>query len=189
MFSKIIITPNYFPTAWCDRVNNFMLKNVEPDPRFGTAGVRKCIVRHLSPGLAAYDGVFKSMMDFVKVNAKKLQVDIDGKIDGSVQHITYNVGHQVGWHNDTMSVPHALSNPNYNDLKTNRKLSMTVMLSDPSDFQGGEFVFENGIAMPHKMEGKGTCALFTSHSQHKVNPITGGVRHILFIFCTGPEWR
>jgi len=189
MYPKIIIRQNYFPTSWCDNVNNWMMKNVQPDPNFGTKGVRKCSVRMLTKDLKPYDGVFRSMMDFVRPNLKLLNVDIDFQIDGCIQHITYNPGDHVGWHNDLMDVRAAKSNPKYADLKTNRKLSMTVMLSDPSEYTGGEFVFDPIIKLNDKVEGKGTVALFTCHSQHKVEEITSGIRNILFIFITGPEWR
>ena len=189
MYSKIIVTPKYFPAQWCDNVNNFMLKNVAPDPQFGKKGVRRCTVRLLAPAMKPYEGVFDSMMSHAKQIMHHLDVDVDYKIDGAIQHITYNPGDHVGWHNDTMNISAAMNNPLYSNLKTNRKVSMTVMLSDPSEYTGGEFIFEPGIKVPHKVEGKGTTAMFTSHSQHKVEEITSVVRNILFIFMTGPEWR
>ena len=189
MYPKIIVTPNYFPAQWCDNINNWMINNVDPDPRLGVKGVRRCTVRVLSSGMRPYDGVFRSMIDYVRPRYTKLGVDIDFKIDGVIQHITYNPGDHVGWHNDLLDIGTALSDPRFKDLKTNRKLSMTVMLSDPSDYIGGEFIFDQRVPLPHKIEGKGTVALFTSHTQHKVEEIISGVRNILFIFLTGPEWR
>lgn len=189
MYSKIVVTPNYFPATWCNNVNNFMLENVPPDARFGKKGVRRCTVRLLWPTMKPYQGVFDSMMSYAKQHMHIIDVDVDYKIDGAIQHITYNPGDHVGWHNDTMNISAALDNPLYSNLSTNRKVSMTVMLSDPSDYTGGEFIFEPGVRVPNKVEGKGTTALFTSHSQHKVEEITSGVRNILFIFMTGPEWR
>lgn len=189
MYPKIIVAKHYFPPKWCDNVNNWMMKNVQPDPNFGARGVRRCTVRMLTKDLKPYEGVFRSMMDFVKPNRQKLNVDIDYQIDGCIQHITYNPGDHVGWHNDLMDINAAKSNPKYADLKTNRKLSMTVILSDPSDYTGGEFIFDPKAKLSHGVEGKGTVALFTSHSQHMVTEITSGVRNILFVFITGPEWK
>ena len=189
MFPKITITPNYFPAQWCDNINNWMLNNVEPHPEFGKRGVRRCTVRLLMRGMKPYDGVFRSMMDHVRANNSMLNVDIDFQIDGSIQQITYNPGDQVGWHNDLLDIQMALNSPQYKDLKTNRKLSMTVMLSDPTDYTGGKFVFDQRVVLPKVVEGKGTTAIFTSHTLHKVEEITSGVRNILFMFVTGPEWR
>lgn len=189
MYPKIVVTPNYFPVQWCDNINNWMLKNVDPDPNFGSKGVRKCTVRMLCSNMKPYEGVLKSMLDYTRQRIKELDVDIDYKIDGCIQHITYNPGDHVGWHNDLMDVNIALSHPRYKDLKTNRKLSMTVMLSDPSDYTGGEFIFDGAVKQRPKVEGKGTTALFTTYTQHKVETINSGVRNILFIFMTGPQWR
>ena len=189
MYPKIMVTPNYFPAQWCDNINNWMINNVPIDTRFGTKGVRRCSVRMLTKGLKPFNGVFKSIIDYVKPNLPKFNVDIDYGIDGAIQHITYNPGDHVGWHNDLMDVAAARSNPKYADLKTNRKLSLTIMLSDPSDYTGGQFVFDSNANLTTKVEGKGTVALFTCHSQHKVEEITSGVRNILFVFLTGPEWR
>ena len=189
MFSKIIVQQNYFPRQWCDNINSYMSQNVPPHPTFGKKGIRRCEVRLLTPNMKPYEGVFRSLIDFAKANIDHIDVDIDYKIDGGIQHITYHPGHHVGWHNDTMNYAAGKNNPMYSDLKINRKVSLTVMLSDPTDYTGGEFIFEPGIPMNAKVEGKGTVAMFTSHSQHMVQEITSGVRNILFIFMTGPEWR
>lgn len=189
MFPKIIVQQNYFPPQWCNNVNNWINKNVEVDPDFGKKGVRKCNVRNLTPKHKPYDGVFRSLIDFAKANIKHIDVDIDYKIDGPIQHITYLQGHGVGWHDDTMNYVMAKNNPLYSSLKTDRKVSITVMLSDPTEYTGGEFVFEKGYPLTTKVEGKGTVAMFTSYTPHMVTEITSGVRNILFVFMTGPTWR
>lgn len=189
MIPKIIVRPNYFPLWWCDNINKHMLNNVEVDKEFGRKGVRRCDVRMLTPKMRPFNDVFNSLLNFTKQHLTDLNVDIDYKIDGAIQHITYLPGHHVGWHDDTMSVHMAKNSPQFMDLKTDRKLSLTVMLSDPIDYTGGEFEFEQGFELPSKVEGKGTAALFTSYSQHRVTEIKSGVRNILFIFLTGPVWK
>jgi predicted 2-oxoglutarate/Fe(II)-dependent dioxygenase YbiX len=188
MLPKIIVRPNFFPAWWCDNINNHMTNNV-PLSGFGKKGVRRCDVRLLTPNMKPYQGVFNSIMDFAKANIENLGIDIDYKIDGPIQHITYKTGHHVGWHDDTMNYNMALNNPLYSDLKTDRKVSLTVMLSDPTDYTGGNFVFEKGYPLNTKVEGKGTVAMFTSYTPHMVTEITSGVRNILFVFITGPTWR
>lgn len=183
MYSRIVVAKKYFSEAWCNDVISFM-DNVEPNPDLGKATYRKCTVRILGQEHKIFQNVFNDMIKFVKANAPRLNVDLDYRIDGnSMQYLTYNQGDFVSKHNDTRTVESAT------DFKTNRKLSMTIILSDPSEYQGGEFVFDPSVKIPFKVEGKGTTALFTSHSYHWVNPITSGTRKILFIFLTGPEWR
>lgn len=183
MYSKIVITKNYVPKEWCDQVNNYMKKNVDIEPNLGKYGVRKCKVRGLSPNIPIYDDVYNRMMAYVNKHGPSLNVDFSNKIDGPIQHITYEVGDGVGWHDDTIGTASAKS------FKENRKLSMTLMLSDPSDYTGGEFVFDPDVKMKIPTLEKGTVLLFTSHSKHMVKEILSGTRNIFFIFVMGPDWR
>lgn len=190
MYSKITVTRSCFPISWCNEVNQHMMSTVVPNPRLGKDGVRKCTVRSLAQGNSIYNEVFNIMMGYVKKHSIPLGVDIDGTIDSSIQHITYYPGDRVGWHNDTKTVSHAIGDKH--SLKVNRKLSMTLMLSDPTDYTGGEFLFDPNIKLPVgtlTAIDKGTALLFTSHSPHAVSPILTGQRNIFFIFCNGPEWR
>ena len=183
MYSKIIITKRYFTPEWCDRVNNYMMKNIEVNPDLGKYGVRKCKVRALSSNVPIYNEVFGGMMAYVNKYGPQLNVDFYNKIDGPIQHITYETGDGVGWHDDTIGTSSA------KNFKENRKLSMTVMLSDTTDYTGGEFVFDREVKKKMPTLEKGSVALFTSHSPHMVKEILSGRRNILFIFVMGPDWR
>ena len=72
-------------------------------------------------------------------------------------------------------------------------LTMSVLLSDPRDFQGGTFATcANGeleedcetdpahLRVLHHV-GRGDAVLFHSEKMHNVTPITQGVRHTLVI--------
>lgn len=183
MYSKIVITKNYFSSEWCDRVNNYMLENIDVNPNLGKYGVRKCKVRALTNSVPIYDDVFGRMMSYVNKQGPKLNIDFFNKIDGPIQHITYETGDGVGWHDDT------IGNTSAKSFAENRKLSMTIMLSDPSEYTGGEFVFDPEAKIDLPVLEKGTVALFTSHSRHMVKEILSGRRNILFIFVLGPDWR
>ena len=68
-----------------------------------------------------------------------------------------------------------------------RKLAMTVQLSDPSEYEGGDFQVwiggdESNIqTIPRK---KGDIAIFPAYLMHRVTPITRGHRKCL-VFWTG----
>jgi PKHD-type hydroxylase len=70
-----------------------------------------------------------------------------------------------------------------------RKLSLTVQLSDPSEYEGGDFHIWYGgdegqfITMPKE---KGTVLIFPSFLMHRVTPVTKGTRKAL-VFWTGGE--
>ena len=71
-----------------------------------------------------------------------------------------------------------------------RKLSITVQLSDPSEYEGGEFSFSE-VETPDVAQSKqkGTVLVFPSYLQHAVSPVTSGVRKSLVAWFEGPAWR
>jgi PKHD-type hydroxylase len=70
-----------------------------------------------------------------------------------------------------------------------RKLSLTVQLTDPSEYEGGDFEFIDQTT-PEKLSRKrGTVLVFPSFSLHRVTPVTQGVRHSLVGWITGPAFK
>lgn len=71
-----------------------------------------------------------------------------------------------------------------------RKLSITVQLSDPSEYEGGEFSFSE-VHTPDVAQSKqkGTVLVFPSYLQHAVSPVTSGVRKSLVAWFEGPQWK
>lgn len=68
-----------------------------------------------------------------------------------------------------------------------RKLSITIILSDPTHYDGGEFVFENGGDVISKNQG--TIIAFPSFIRHRVNPVTKGIRYSLVNWFDGPAFK
>lgn len=58
-----------------------------------------------------------------------------------------------------------------------RKMSMTVALSDPTEYDGGEFYFPE-LKKEFKLK-KGTAIVFLSSVMHGVKPVTKGERYII----------
>lgn len=69
-----------------------------------------------------------------------------------------------------------------------RKLSLSVQLSDPNDYEGGDFVINNGdeIILPKE---QGTLFAFPSYVLHGVKPVTKGTRYSLVAWITGPQFK
>lgn len=71
-----------------------------------------------------------------------------------------------------------------------RKLSMVLMLSDPSEFEGGELLLKSDRDDPSKLEMvKGRAWFFPSYMLHKVTPVTKGTRKTLVLWVGGPEFK
>ena len=69
----------------------------------------------------------------------------------------------------------------------NRKLSCVIALSDPNDYEGGEFYLGYGTK-PFKFL-KGDVIVFPSFKPHKVAPVVKGTRYTLVSWAEGPDWR
>ena len=76
-----------------------------------------------------------------------------------------------------------------------RKLSFVIQLSDPSEFEGGHFIYNSGgedmdvsESSPEVMQ-KGNIIVFPSFVLHGVTPVTKGVRHSLVGWCVGPRFK
>jgi PKHD-type hydroxylase len=78
-------------------------------------------------------------------------------------------------------------------LKNNsvpRKLSMALLLSDPDDFEGGEFQAKLVSDEPITLEQKqGRAWFFPSYALHRVAPVTKGVRRSLVLWIGGPPFK
>jgi len=114
----------------------------------------------------------------VRANVNAFGVDIYNYCE--VQYTEYYAtenGH-YGWHHDV----HWQSLAN-----SDRKLSITVQLSDPSEYEGGDFEFSE-CDNPTSKE-KGTIIVFPSYLSHRVTPVTKGVRKSLVAWFHGPRWK
>lgn len=71
-----------------------------------------------------------------------------------------------------------------------RKLSMVLMLSDPSDFEGGKLLIKTDRDEPRTLDMiKGRAWFFPSYMLHKVTPVTKGIRKTLVLWVGGPPFK
>ena len=104
-------------------------------------------------------------------------------IRGFHEHIQYTVyeGDDKGfyrWHVD---------NNMQSDVPP-RKLSMTVQLSDPSEYTGGELQLHDGEVQT-AVNSRGHVIIFPSYVLHRVQPVTSGIRRSLVIWANGPGFK
>ena len=78
------------------------------------------------------------------------------------------------------------------DCTTNgviRKLSIVVQLSDPSEYEGGDFEYIDQTNPEKLPRTRGTLLAFPSFALHRVTPVTKGTRHSLVGWITGPSFK
>jgi len=67
-----------------------------------------------------------------------------------------------------------------------RKLSLTVQLSPPDEYAGGELIIYPEFVAPKE---QGTMTVFPSFMCHNVRPVTTGVRYSLVSWLAGPPFK
>jgi len=100
------------------------------------------------------------------------------QITEKAQVSEYSKGQFYHWHTD-----------NSIDMDTEppvRKLSMTLLLNDPSEFEGGNLEIAGKNLSPMK---QGHAAIFASFLQHRVTPVTKGVRKSLVVWFNGEPFK
>ena len=68
-----------------------------------------------------------------------------------------------------------------------RKISMTLLLSDPATFEGGELEFMHKGRTAKLKQGQ--AIFFASWLQHRVKPVTKGERKSLVMWFGGPPFK
>ena len=59
-----------------------------------------------------------------------------------MQYTVYNKKQFYSWHTDQNNEPYPKDYKEKNYAGLTRKLSMTIQLSDPSEYEGGDFCFQ-----------------------------------------------
>ena len=100
-------------------------------------------------------------------------------IPPATQFAQYSKGNYYKWHSDVNW---------HNKEMFDRKLSIVIQLSDPKDYDAGDFEFfdEGGNG---KFRGKGSVLVFPSVHMHRVTEVTSGVRYSLVSWAEGLRWR
>jgi PKHD-type hydroxylase len=101
------------------------------------------------------------------------------RITEMAQFTHYLEGGFYDWHMDN-----DVSGKNQSPV---RKISMTLLLSDPATFEGGELeIMSKGKIAKLK---QGQAIFFASWLQHRVKPVTQGERKSLVMWFGGPPFK
>ena len=125
--------------------------------------------------------------------------NIDGE---SLQYTRYGEGQFYGWHNDAglptqykpVSVGNRAEGLHQDFVNENielvRKLSFSIQLSDPDDYEGGnlQLLDETGKSYIAPRQ-RGCIVLFDSRTQHRVLKVRKGTRKSIVGWVVGPRWK
>jgi PKHD-type hydroxylase len=69
-----------------------------------------------------------------------------------------------------------------------RKLSCVILLNDPSEFKGGALQLKD-MEIENILDQQGSIIVFPSFVEHRVTPVTKGVRYTAVTWASGPSFR
>jgi len=137
-----------------------------------------------------------------RVNRENFLYDLH-TIDGeTLQYTQYSVGEFYDWHIDsgldTCYRPSVYMNSISSYSNENlilqgeyiRKLSFSLQLSGPEDYDGGELqLIDNNNDLFYAPKEKGTLIFFDSRTKHRVRKVKSGLRKSLVGWVIGPRWK
>jgi PKHD-type hydroxylase len=74
-------------------------------------------------------------------------------------------------------------------LAVRRKLSLTLQLTDPASYEGGELQMHAGNLIETAPRDRGMLIAFPAYVLHRVTPVISGTRKSVVIWTTGPQFQ
>ena len=151
--------------------------DLEEGKTTGVSNIRKSSITWIYPHETTF-WIFTRLVAVVnKTNEEFFKFDVSGLAE-SLQYTRYVAPDgRYGRHVDRQ----------FNILT--RKLSVSVQLSDPATYQGGDLLLHTDdppVSLPRE---QGTVIVFPSYSLHEVTPVTQGVRESLVCWVNGEPFR
>ena len=138
--------------------------------------------------------IYKEIHPYIKEANKQAGWNFQWDASESCQFTKYKKNQYYDWHIDAWPRPYQ-EGPHKGKI---RKLSITVSLSDSSEYKGGELEFCFKNESPNKKEktrkceeilSKGSLVVFPSFISHRVKPVTKGTRYSLVIWNLGYPYK
>ena len=137
-----------------------------------------------------------------RANRENFLYDLKGLDSEHIQYTIYDKGEYYEWHNDggltTLYKPQFIGNSTdgvgddfvNQNKELVRKLSFSLQLSNPEDYEGGELELINESGESYiAPKTQGCLILFDSRTRHRVRTVTKGTRKSLVGWVLGPRWK
>lgn len=121
-----------------------------------------------------------------QINSRYFGYELVGYDNETVQLTKYDVGGYYDWHIDEERNPIELMQNNSGEFP--RKLSFTLQLSSPDEYEGGDLEFLNPMNTEEKTvinKKQGLLTVFNSRVPHRVTEVTEGTRYSLVGWLKG----
>jgi PKHD-type hydroxylase len=141
--------------------------------------------------------VYNEIHPYVHIANEKAGWNFQWDWSEAFQFTEYKPGQFYDWHTDASPAPYNCPNDINRHGKV-RKISLSVMLTDPEEYEGGELQFnfkandpqfeKDEIRTVTEVSSRGSLVLFPSFLWHRVKPVTKGIRHSLVCWNLGQPY-
>jgi len=137
----------------------------------------------------------------MKANRQNFLYDITCYDGENIQYTVYEEGQFYGWHPDqhlyTEFTPKSKPSSKYSELDKHvqqqceytRKLSFSLQLSHPDEYEGGELQFLDAGLLREAPKERGQLIIFDSRVLHRVRKVKSGTRKSIVGWVVGPRWK
>ena len=136
------------------------------------------------PHLKEWDWLFEKIIKYVQdINKKSYNFNLSTLYE-NIQYTEYSSDYKghYGWHMDING-----------DYPFNlRKISVSIQLSSPDEYEGGDLEIFNGTKLDTPFivpKTRGTICIFPSFLLHRVTPIIKGTRRSLVVWVGGSHFN
>jgi PKHD-type hydroxylase len=179
-----VCEPNSFSAEECDKIIEYAMTLPSEKSSVGTTVrdfYRRSLIRWVRQEDERFSWVFDKLWRImITNNDKHFKFNVHSL--HPIQFTEYDESYlgEYNLHQDLTWV---------NSFDTHRKISMSVQLSDPATYEGGDFVFDK-CDQPNssQLRARGTVLTFPSFMYHKVTPVTKGRRYSLVAWFKGPKF-
>ena len=139
--------------------------------------------------------IYKEIHPYIHTANKNAGWNFNWSWSETCQFTVYKKNQFYDWHYDSWEEPYEQKG-NYKGLV--RKLSVTVSLSDPKNYKGGELEFclpnkspneKPNIVECNEIRPRGSLVVFPSFLWHRVKPVIKGTRYSLVIWNLGHSFK
>lgn len=139
--------------------------------------------------------VYNVVYPFIRVANFNAGWNFDWDFSEACQFTEYSKNQFYDWHCDSWEEPYKEPENLHRHNKI-RKLSVSCLLTDPKEYEGGDLEFkartpegEEIILVPKEAVTKGAVIVFPSFVWHRVKPVTKGIRRSLVMWNLGYPFR
>lgn len=176
--STVMHTNEVFTPEECQNIIDTFGKDMEPGVLNTSEGnvedgsIRECSLKWIEPTPDAFPFMDRLLRLVMHVN-QRFEFEVD-TFEG-FQLTRYDEGHHYDWHKDIGP-----------SIAGHRKLSISVQLTSPDEYEGGELEMWIKRDKRHLCtKDHGSAIVFPSWEMHRVLPVTKGTRWALITWASG----